>query len=202
MPYDYSDAPPPREFDLIPHGTLATVTMHLRAGGVGEDGMCKRSKDGGCEMLDVEYVVVDGKFARRKFWQNMVISGVTAGHAEAAKISQGTLRTILESARNIRPDDMSPAARAARTVSLRDFDGMTFVARVGVEKGGAKKDANGVATGEFYADKNILAAVITPDKKEWHPVEQAPPFDGGGSGAQAAAPANAAPPIARPGWAS
>jgi len=197
MPYDYSDAPPPREFDLIPHGTLATVTMHLRAGGVGEDGMCKRSKDGGCEMLDVEYVVVDGKFARRKFWQNMVISGVTAGHAEAAKISQGTLRTILESARNIRPDDLSPAARAARTVSLKDFDGLTFVVRVGIERGGPNKDK----PGENWPDKNIIAAVITPDKKEWKPVEQAPPFDGGG-GAQAAAPANAAPPIARPGWAS
>jgi len=197
MPYDYSDAPPPREFDLIPHGTLATVTMHLRAGGVGEDGMCKRSKDGGCEMLDVEYVVVDGKYARRKFWSNMIMSGTTDGHAEAAKISLGTLRTILESARNIRPDDLSPAARAARTVSLKDFDGLTFVVRVGIERGGPNKDK----PGENWPDKNIIAAVITPDKKEWKPVEQAPPFDGGG-GAQAAAPANAAPPIARPGWAS
>jgi hypothetical protein len=197
MPYDYSDAPPPREFDLIPHGTIATVTMHLRAGGVGEDGMCKRSKDGGCEMLDVEYVVVDGKYARRKFWSNMIMSGTTDGHAEAAKISLGTLRTILESARNIRPDDLSPAARAARTVSLKDFDGLTFVVRVGIERGGPNKDK----PGENWPDKNIIAAVITPDKKEWKPVEQAPPFDGGG-GAQAAAPANAAPPIARPGWAS
>ena len=25
-------------------------------------------------------------------------------------------------------------------------------------------------------DKNIIAAVITPDKKDWHPVEQPPPF--------------------------
>ena len=197
MPYDYSDAPPPREFDLIPHGTIAPVTMHLRAGGVGEDGMCKRSKDGGCEMLDVEYVVVDGKYARRKFWSNMIMSGTTDGHAEAAKISLGTLRTILESARNIRPDDLSPAARAARTVSLKDFDGLTFVVRVGIERGGPNKDK----PGENWPDKNIIAAVITPDKKEWKPVEQAPPFDGGG-GAQAAAPANAAPPIARPGWAS
>ena len=197
MPYDYSDAPPPREFDLIPHGTIATVTMHLRAGGVGEDGMCKRSKDGGCEMLDVEYVVVEGKYARRKFWSNMIMSGTTDGHAEAAKISLGTLRTILESARNIRPDDLSPAARAARTVSLKDFDGLTFVVRVGIERGGPNKDK----PGENWPDKNIIAAVITPDKKEWKPVEQAPPFDGGG-GAQAAAPANAAPPIARPGWAS
>jgi hypothetical protein len=204
MPYDYSDAPPPREIELMPHGTITTVTMHIRSGGVGEDGMCKRSKDGGCEMLDAEFVVVDGKYARRRFWANMVLAGTTDGHAKAAEISRSTLRTIIESARNIRPEDMSPAGRAARTVSLRDFDGITFIAKIGIEKGGPKKDSNGALTGEFYDDKNILAAVITPDKKEWHPIEQAPPFNGGGAqtATSAAAPTETAPPITRPGWAS
>jgi hypothetical protein len=204
MPYDYSDAPPPRDIELIPRGTLATVVMHIRADGVGEDGMCKRSKDGGCEMLDVEFVVVDGKYARRKFWSNMILAGTTDGHTKAAEISRGTLRSIIESARNIRPEDMSPAARTARTVSLKDFDGLSFVAKIGIEKGGAKKDSSGALTGEFYDDKNIIAAVITPDKKDWHPIEQAPPFNGGGAqaAAPAATPAEAAPPIARPGWAS
>src|SRR5262249_32711754 len=172
MPYDYSDAPPARGFDLIPHGTTATIAMHPRPGGVGEDGMLKRSKDGGCEMLDVEYVVVDGTHARRKFWGNMVLVGTTDGHAEAAKISRGVLRTIIESARGIKPDDMSPQARAARTVSLKDFDNLVFLGKIGIEKGGPKNDGSG----ESWPDKNILAAVITPDKKEWHAVEQAPPF--------------------------
>ena len=45
-PYDYSDAPPPRDIELIPHGTILTLILHLRAGGVGEDGLLKRSKDG------------------------------------------------------------------------------------------------------------------------------------------------------------
>jgi hypothetical protein len=205
MPYDYSDAPPPRDIELIPHGTLATVVMHIRADGVGEDGMCKRSREGNCEMLDVEFVVADGKYARRKFWANMVLAGTTAGHAQAAEISRGTLRSIIESARNIRPEDMSPAARTARTVSLKDFDGLSFVAKIGIEKGAAKKDKTGNLTGEYWDDKNILAAAITPDKKEWYPVEQAPPFNGGGAQATApAAPATEAapPPIARPGWAS
>jgi hypothetical protein len=196
MPYDYTDALPPREFGLIPHGTIATVTMHPRAGGVGEDGMLKRSQEGTCEMLDVEYVVVDGPYARRKFWGNMVLAGTTDGHAEAAKISRGMLRAIIESARGIRPDDMSPQARAARTVDLKDFDNLTFIAKIGIEKGGARRDGSG-----NYADKNILLAVIGPDKKDWHPVEQPPPFNGGAGGAEAA-PSNTAPPIARPGWAS
>ena len=70
---------------------------------------------------------------------------------------------------------------------------MTFVARIGVEKGGPRNDGSG----ENYLDKNILAAVVTPDKKDWHPVEQRPPS--GGSGAPTPP---STTPIARPGWAS
>jgi len=79
---------------------------------------------------------------------------------------------------------------------------MTFPGKVGVEKGGPKKDkTTGEFTGENWPDKNVLAAVITPDKKDWKPVEQPPPCNGGGSGTQAA-PAETASPIVRPGWAS
>jgi hypothetical protein len=191
MPYDYSDAQPPRDFELIPNGTIVTVAMHVRAGNVGEDGMLKRSKTGDAEMLDVEFVVVDGEFAKRKFWQNFTLSGSTDGHAKAAEISRSTLRAIIESARGIKPDDMSDQARKARTVRLRDFDNLTFIAKIGVEKGRPKNDGSG-----DWPDRNTLAAVITPDKKEWKPVEQAPPFDNG-----TATPFNPTLPISRPGWA-
>src|SRR5262245_18565989 len=150
MPYDYSDAPPPRDMELIPHGTIATVVMHLRAGDVGEDGMCKRAKSG-CEMLDIEFVVADGPYVRRKFWEYMILAGTTAEHAKAAEISRGTLRTIIESARGIKPDDMSPQARTARTVRLRDFENLTFIAKIGIEKGGTKNNGSG----ENWPDKNI-----------------------------------------------
>jgi hypothetical protein len=198
MSYDYSDAPPPRDTALIPHGTLATIIPHIRPGGVGEDGMLKRSKDDACEMLDLEFVVGDGPHAKRRFWDPLILAGTTDGHAKAAEISRGILRTIIESARGIKPDDMSPQARAARTVSLKDFDGLSFIGKIGIEKGRAKNDGSG----ENWPDKNVLAAVITPDKKEWHPVEQPPPFNGGGAATSSAAPASSAPPIARPAWAS
>ena len=61
MPFDYTDAPPP-SFDLIPDGTVATVSIHIRPGNVGEDGMLKRSKEGDCEMLDLELTVLDGPY--------------------------------------------------------------------------------------------------------------------------------------------
>jgi len=197
MAYDYSDAPPARDLELIPHGTTATLVLHVRPGGVGEDGMLKRTRAGDAEMLDCELVVADGPHAKRKFWERWILSGTTAGQAQAAEIARGVLKTILDSALGLKPDDMSPQARAARTVSLKQFEGMTFIGRIGIEKGRPKNDGSG----ENWPDKNILAGVITPDKRDWRPSEQPPPFNGGGSGAQAA-PAETAAPIARPGWAS
>ena len=196
MAYDYSDAPPP-QFEVIPHGTTATCVLHIRPGNVGEDGLLKRSAKGDCEMLDCEFVVLDGPYTKRKFWTNYILEGTTNGHAKAADISRGTLRSILDSALGLKPDDAGPQARAARTVSLKQFDSMAFIAKIGIEKGRPRNDGSG----ESWPDKNILAAVITPNKKDWHPVEQPPPFNGGGGGAQAA-PAETASPIARSGWAS
>ena len=200
MPYDYSDAPPPRNLELIPHGTIATVVMHIRAGNVGEGGLLKRSKDGLSEMLDVEFTVFDKPYKGRKFWEYWILAGTTDGHARSVEINRGTLKAILDSALGLNPDDKSLEARKARTVGLEQFEGMTFIAKVGIEKGKAKNDGSG----ENWPDKNILAGVITPDRKDWHPVEQPPPFNSGGAGAAAAAPsapAAAAAPVARPSWA-
>ena len=105
MPYDYTDAPPP-QFELIPHGTTATTVLHIRAGDVGEDGMLKRSKDGGCEMLDCEFTVVDGPYKGRKFWERMILAGITDGHAKSAEINRGTLKAILDSALGLKPESM------------------------------------------------------------------------------------------------
>ena len=196
MAYDYSDAPPP-QFEVIPHGTTATLVLHIRAGDVGEDGLLTRSKDGGCEMLVSELTIVDGPYKGRKLFERWILAGTTDGHAKSADINRSTLKAILDSALGLKPDDLSPQARAARTVSLKQFEGMSFIGRIGIEKGRPWNDGSG----ENWTDKNVLAAVITPDKRDWHPVEQPPPFNGGGGGAQAA-PAETAAPIARPGWAS
>ena len=122
MPYDYSSAPPPRGFDLIPHGTEATVIMHLRHGGAGEDGLLKRSKNGDCEMLDIEYVVVDGEYARRKLWENQIVEGTTPGQKEMAATCRGTRKAILQSARGIKEGDTSPQARALILASFLTLD--------------------------------------------------------------------------------
>jgi hypothetical protein len=192
MPFDYTDAPPP-SLDLIPDGTIATASIHIRAGNVGEDGLLKRSREGDCEMLDLEFTVLDGTYKGRKFWHNLLLAGTTDGQKKMAAGNLGVLKAILDSALGLMPKDDSAEARAARTVSLRQFEGMNFIAKIGQEKGGPKKD------GGTYPDKNVLAGAITKDKSGWHAVEQPPPFNGGGG----AAPSSAAPaaPVERPDWA-
>jgi len=160
--YDFNDAETQRNFDVIPDGTIAPVRMTVRPGGAGEGGWLRRSKDGGSEALDGEFVVLDGPFAKRKFWMLLTIAGTTAGHVEAGNISAGKLRAILESARGIKPDDTSDAAKQARRIeSYGDLNGISFLARIGVEP-----PQNG------YKAKNRLDHVITPDEKAWQPVTQ------------------------------
>jgi hypothetical protein len=209
-PYDYTDAPPPRERDLIPAGTIVALVIHLRQGNCGEDGMLKRSKDGKCEMLDIEYTVRGGPHDKRKLWENMVLKGTTLGQQEMADTNRGRLGQMINSALGLQPNDKSPEARGARQKTLPDFEGMAILVKIGVEKGGPKKDSNGNLSGENYPDKNTVAVILTPDKREWQPVEQPPPFNGGGTGnGPAAAPNSSTPstpaapaaPVQKPKWA-
>ena len=202
MPFDYSTAPPQRAVELIPAGTVAAVIIHIRPGNAGEDGLLKRSQKGDCEMLEIEYQVVDGEHARKKFWEYQIIVGTTQGQKDMADAYCRTRKKILQSARGIKEGDQSPQARAAYLADLKDFDNLNFIAKIGIEKGKPKNDGSG----ENYSDRNILATVITPDRKEWHPVVQAPPFDpnGGGGGAAPSSPGSPPPtdpPITPPKWA-
>lgn len=162
MAFDFNNAQEQREGGLIDDGTVAVVHLTVRPGNTGEGGWEKRSKAGDSQALDCEFTVVDGKFAKRKFWSLFTVSGTTEGHEKAAAISGSRIRGILESARGIRPDDESDNAKAARRItSYGDLDGLRFVAKIGIEKG---KDG--------YKDKNTLSAAITPDRKDWVKVEQ------------------------------
>lgn len=162
MSMDFNNAPEQREGGTIPDGTVAVVHLTVRPGNSGEGGWLKRSKAGDSQAMDCEFTIVEGPLAKRKFWSLFTVEGTTEGHAKAAEISASRLRGILESAKGIRPDDESDAAKNARRVtSWGDFDGLRFIAKIGVEKG---KDG--------YKDKNTLDAAITPDRKAWVKVEQ------------------------------
>jgi len=196
---DLNNAPPRRSFDLIPAGTIVTVQMVIRAGGAGEEGWLKRFSDGNAEGLDCEFTVVGGKYANRKIWQTMILSGTSDGHAKAGEISRTLLRGIAESAFNIRPDDLSEAAQQKRRMNIADFNNLRFIACIKIEK---SRDPN-------YDDKNKLEAV-TPNMKAWSAVEQLPASAQMGLPGVAGAPvapahtasAKPAQAITRPNWAS
>ena len=162
MSYDFNNADHQQNgFDLIPAGTIVPLVMNIRPGGAGEGGWMKASQNSDAEMLDCEFVVESGPYAKRKLWQFMVLSGGKLndkGDSIAGNISRSTLRAILESARNIMPDDMGDTAMRSRCVNgWQDFCGIVFLAKIGVEKD---------KTGQ-YGDKNKIATVITPDMKDY-----------------------------------
>ena len=176
--FDFNDAD--RQFDLIPDNTIAPLIMHIKPGGQGDGGWLRPSQTSDAMMLECELTVLEGPFARRKIFQYMVVSGGSLnekGESKAGNITRSNLRAILESARNIRPDDMSPEAAQKRCCpgGYADFNGICFVAKIGIEKG-----QNG------YNDKNKIKTVITPDMEGYAPIQQ-----------QAAPAAAAAPP---PAW--
>jgi hypothetical protein len=160
--YDFNSAGEQRSGEMIPDGTIAPVHLTIRPGNSGEGGWLKRSKAGDSEALDCEFTVTEGPHAKRKFWTLFTIQGTTEGHQKAGEISASRIRAIIESVNGIRPDDESEGARNRRRISSwGDLDGVRFVAKIGVEKG---KDG--------YKDKNTLAEVITPDRKQWAKIEQ------------------------------
>ena len=176
---------------VIPAQTICMLQMTIRRGGAGDDGWLKRAADGASEGLDCEFTVVDGPYAKRKLWQLFTLRGTTEGHAEAGRISRDTLRAILESAKGIRCDDNSEAAKNARKVSSwADFDQIRFLARLGVRPPEGR-----------YPAKNTILEVITPDRlQDWRKPEQI-----GAKTASSATPASPATPpagaIVRPEWA-
>ena len=108
------------------------------------------------------------------------------------------LRAIVESAFDIKPNDVSEAAQQKRDrIDLADFNNLRFIARISIEK---SKDP-------AYPDKNRLEAV-TPDLKAWKAVEQLPASTqmglpgvaGVAAPTPATAPGKPAQAIARPAW--
>lgn len=165
MSYDLNDAAPQMApmGELIPDGTFAKVTMKLRPGGTNganeiDAGLLKASPHSDAKMLDCEFTVVEGPFARRKFWQNFTVAGGKLderGQSKGWNISKSAFRAMIDSAVGLKPDDLSPAARQKRVIGgLKQLDGITFAARIMVE---ASDNPN-------YRDSNKLANVVLPNE--------------------------------------
>jgi hypothetical protein len=200
---DFNDAGNQRSFEPLPDRTATVLHLNIRYGGVGEEGILKRSKTGECEMLDCELVIVEPvEHKGRKIFENWIVNGTTSGQAEACEISRKRIKALLDSAYGYKPDDMSDAAKAARRIDgYCDLEGLRFMARLGIEP----------ASGTYRA-KNFIQEIITPDMPGYHTIEQlpkerrgalAPPVRGGGGTASSQGGGGVTPvTTGKPAWAT
>jgi len=177
MLLDLNDAQEQRPEGLIPDGVFAPVRASIRPGDqtlpsmdAVDAGLFKASKSSDAVMLEFEFTVLSGPHTKRKFWQSMTVSGGQLderGTSKAWNITRSSLRAMAESAFGVSPKDMSAEAQAKRRLpNFRSFDGLEFIAKIGIERGGQAPN------GGHYADKNKLAHVVTPDEPEWATIRQ------------------------------
>lgn len=193
---DFNDADPARPNEPIPDGTFAKVTMTIRPGGLDGDspadrGLLTASRAEGSDVvqLDCEFTILEGPFARRKFWRRFVVSGGKVdehGVSIGWKITKSALRSILDSAHGLDPKDESQTAQARRRIGgFFDLNNLTFVAKIATDEEG----------------RSELDAAITRDRPEWTKImagETVPPKPGArrksaGQRSGAAAPAGSQP---------
>ena len=162
---DFNDAEAQSSFDLIPKGTIAPVRMTIRPGGFDEHsqgwtgGFATRNETTASVYLNCEFIVTEGPFARRKVWS--LIGLFSPKGQEWTNMGRSFIRGILNSARGISEKDTSEQAAGARRINgFADLDGVEFLAKIDLEK-----DSNG-------EDKNVIKFAITPDHKEYQPINR------------------------------
>jgi hypothetical protein len=150
---------PASGYSIIPNGTIAKVRMTIKPGNYNDpnqgwtDGYASKS-DKGTIALDVEFVVLEGQYAKRKVWGRIGLCG--NNDQKWNNMGKAFIKSILNSAKGISPKDNSDTAVAARKIeSFKPLDGIEFIARIDVTK-----DQNG-------NDKNEIRAAITPDHKDY-----------------------------------
>lgn len=199
MNFDMNDAEPQKSGELIPDGSFAKVTMTFRPGGADGDseidcGLLKASSTpaSNVKMLDAEFTVTEGPYARRKFWQLFTVAGGKLddnGVSIGWKISKSSFRAMIDSAMGLDPKDMSEKAKAVRVLhGLADLADITFVAWIIIEP----------SSNPRYGDSNKLGRVVLPTEPEWRKVmngEVLPPVP-----ATRARPKPALAVVAKPAW--
>ena len=162
---DFNDAEQQQSFDLIPKGTVAPVRMTIKPGGHDDaaqgwtGGYATQSFETGSIFLACEFVILDGEYARRKMWSNV---GLHSSKGPAwGNMGRTFIRAVLNSSRNISPQDNSAQAAASRRIQgFHELDGIEFMARIDVEKDGR---------GEL---RNVVKIAVEPDHpdyaRDWH----------------------------------
>ncbi len=157
---DFNLAEPQKsEVTLIPAGVLVKTSISLKAGGYGSGGWLTKNPNSGAIYLSVEFTIIEGIYAKRKIFQKIGIKGTqstTQGEDLWGKAGISMIRAILESARNIQPNDNSERAQRLRKVEdMGELNGLECIIKIGIEQ---SKDGK-------YQAKNKASSIITADHK-------------------------------------
>lgn len=145
--------------NLIPAGTIAKVQITIQPGGYEPDYWLTKSPNTGSIYLNAEFTITEGPYAKHRIYQIIGIKSSKAdGEDKWGGMGRSMIRSILESARNIRPGDNSEWANHMRKLqSVSELNGLECVVKIGVER-----DKSG-----RYGDRNRIMAIITPEDKEY-----------------------------------
>ena len=155
---NFSDADDQMSYALIPHKTISKVKMMVTRGGyVTEqwtDGYATKSKSSEAVYLACEFVVLGGQYDKRKIWNNIGLYSESS--TKYADIGRATIKAILNSAKNLNPQDKSAQAESNRVIKdFGDLNDLEFVAEISVNDKGE-------------SPKNEIKVIITPDHAKYN----------------------------------
>jgi hypothetical protein len=189
--FDLNDVEPIKSGELLPDGSFIKVTMAIRAGGIdGETeidrGLLKASNAPGSDVLslDCEFTVLEGPYARRRFWHIFTIAGGKVDDKGASigwSISKRMFRAMIDSALGLDPEDISEVAKAKRQLrglsrsqwhQLRRQGGGRAEQRSALSRSQPPRppgaaDREGVARGDERRGRP--AASIERTRRKWEP---------------------------------
>jgi hypothetical protein len=154
---DFNNMEEKNEFSIIPHGTLAKVRMTLQQGGYNDEsqnliGDYATKSDSGAIYLKAEFVVLEGRYARRKVWSLIGIHSPKG--PEWSNMGRSFIKAVINSARGLSSKDNSEQAVKARHINaLTDLDGIEFVAKIEISTDGSG------------SERNEIKMAITPEHK-------------------------------------
>ncbi len=141
---DFNNVP---EYELIPAGTICKAKLSLKPGNAPESPYLKASKNGGL-YLDCEFVVLEGKYAKRKIFHKIGVEG----NEEWVQISRRMIKNLLESANGLDKKDKSERAENLRKLNdWNELDGIELLIKVGITPEGE------------YQPQNKIQSVITAE---------------------------------------
>jgi hypothetical protein len=100
--YDFSNAEPQRDFDVLPKGTLAFAILTIQADK--QTGEIETTSKAGGRYLNAKLTICEGPFAKRVLFTNI---NTENENAIARDIGRSQIRSILEVGRNANAQNMA-----------------------------------------------------------------------------------------------